>query len=105
MKITREWVEEQARLADAATEGPWSTAKDTKGWRLEVVTRGRMIALLHALIGADEDATHIAASRESVPTMAAALLRVLDLAEKWDDDVDPLLRLASNRIRDEVEGR
>jgi hypothetical protein len=79
--------------ATAATEGPWRalTTGPGGGDHWYVVDNGESIALVHANDGIDEDqrepdATFIAAAREDVPALIAALREVLALAKNHDAD-------------------
>lgn len=72
--ITIEWLDEQERLAREATQKPWEAATSS---RVDNATGPICLAVRHPYT----DAAHIAASRESVPLMAAALQRVIEECE------------------------
>ena len=79
-----EYLTEQKRLAEAATEGPWKRdwyagVKDPKS-RLMTAYEGRNHCLGEYLT--EEDATFIAAARSSVPKLIAAVEAVMAVHER-----------------------
>lgn len=84
MTDVTEYLAEQKRLAKAASEGPWGSgiarfgydAKETPYVAPEVGSN--VVAQCYATPSAKADAEFIAAARESVPRMIAALEAVLD---------------------------
>lgn len=76
MSLSRERIVAAKARADAATVGPWwQEGRDIFSERIPSATSHDIAAY----VWSDEDAEFITASREDVPVMADALLRVLDL--------------------------
>lgn len=78
MTITREWIQEQHRLATTTRLHERVSALLT--YHETHAEQGGMVGAIHELCAAT--AGDLDASRESVPAMASALLRVIEACEK-----------------------
>ena len=92
MSLSRELIVAAKARADAASEGPWRHIETPYGESVEVDDGdegAQLFVETHGVTYAWNgcNAEFIAASREDVPVMADALLRVLDLhrQEPWID--------------------
>lgn len=87
-----EYLAEQKRLAEAATEGPWEVDQTEPGiWCQERIVIGNYTALDMFESpawedGTPEDLAFIAAARESVPRLVAALEAVRHHATQLRDE-------------------
>ena len=112
---TTEFLQEQKRLAEAATPGPWHEDRFTNGL---ITACGRVDAHGDQLAVADSvymlsDREFIAAARSSVPKLIAAVEAVMAQADALDEmaespvgigEVGSALRLAARSIRNAVNG-
>lgn len=90
--MTREEIEAALARADVATPGQWNTKNRDHGHNVrsadgdlawlapQIRVPGRSISMAEASL----NATFIAAARTDVPALAAALLRVLALADEYE---------------------
>lgn len=97
----REFLDEVTRLADAATEGPWTHRGEILGLPSTTIMAGdEQVGYVAVGQFLEANGVFIARARTAVPEMAEALLRVLELHQP--DDIGCCQGCGTNELGDSL---